>query len=712
MVEQTEAIRIQLQFEADRAEKQAKSMTRQLASMERRFDPLAAATRRYDRGLKLLEKSLESGKIDVARYDQNLGELNKEFDRAKAKAAGVSKALASAHAPASGLASIMHRNRAVFQQTGYQVGDFAVQVQGGTSAVTAFTQQGSQLLGVMGPMGAVLGAVLAVGLPLGAALMRSGDGAERLAETSKELAKAVNSYVEAAEASLIPTDELVEKYGRATEAARTFGVALREIAEGQARGALDENIKALLDSFIGNDTRIVSQLNSIAEIEKKIVQLNDLATNVSTDQRSAVVLEAEAEALADLIVRAQTLSEELAITDNEALKLANSIQTLGAAEGPEKIAAAAEDLLHTLDLIFGAYAAMPPEVQKLYTDTVDAGEAAAKLHGSIEAAEGAVHPMLAAIHATANAIDIARANSDSWAASLSSAAQNAFAAANAMAVARHQAITAGPDGAVNESREKFTPHGVLRSDVVLSRTHKAKRSGRKGGSGSTQKRLNKINQDAQRIIESLKTAEEKHNEELARAKDLLDAGALSATQYKEHISQLTDELNRDKLRDFTDGLDEIAGKLLEGKNGIRDFVRSALSEFAKFQLSQGLRMALGMPLQKSGGGFLGSLLGGLLSFDGGGDTPNGPRAGGVDGKGGFPAILHPNETVIDHTKGRGSQGARGTTEIIIRHEPGTVVEIARGQAVNVVQESAPGIAGQGAKLALNRISQTRRDVSL
>src|SRR5690606_16551791 len=58
-------------------------------------------------------------------------------------------------------------------------------------------------------------------------------------------------------------------------------------------------------------------------------------------------------------------------------------------------------------------------------------------------------------------------------------------------------------------------------------------------------------------------------------------------------------------------------------------------------------------------GFLGSLFGGgrsvdpwagLRSFDGGGSTGFGPRVGGVDGKGGFPAILHPNEVVIDRTK--------------------------------------------------------------
>lgn len=40
------------------------------------------------------------------------------------------------------------------------------------------------------------------------------------------------------------------------------------------------------------------------------------------------------------------------------------------------------------------------------------------------------------------------------------------------------------------------------------------------------------------------------------------------------------------------------------------------------------------------------------SFDGGGFTGMGARSGGVDGKGGFPAILHPNETVVDHTKGQ------------------------------------------------------------
>jgi len=47
---------------------------------------------------------------------------------------------------------------------------------------------------------------------------------------------------------------------------------------------------------------------------------------------------------------------------------------------------------------------------------------------------------------------------------------------------------------------------------------------------------------------------------------------------------------------------------------------------------------------------------GFLQFDGGGYTGSGPRSGGLDGKGGFLAMLHPRETVIDHTKGQSAEG--------------------------------------------------------
>jgi hypothetical protein len=55
----------------------------------------------------------------------------------------------------------------------------------------------------------------------------------------------------------------------------------------------------------------------------------------------------------------------------------------------------------------------------------------------------------------------------------------------------------------------------------------------------------------------------------------------------------------------------------------------------------------------------------LGSFAGGGYTGNAPRSGGLDGQGGFLAMMHPRETVIDHTKSAPMAAAGGGTNITI-----------------------------------------------
>ena len=88
------------------------------------------------------------------------------------------------------------------------------------------------------------------------------------------------------------------------------------------------------------------------------------------------------------------------------------------------------------------------------------------------------------------------------------------------------------------------------------------------------------------------------------------------------------------------------------KNGKLEF-----KAFADFVVEQLLRIALQEMLIKPITGRFEKFFAGFgkktPSGDGGGYTGMGVRAGGIDGKGGFPAILHPNETVIDHTKGQG-----------------------------------------------------------
>ena len=72
------------------------------------------------------------------------------------------------------------------------------------------------------------------------------------------------------------------------------------------------------------------------------------------------------------------------------------------------------------------------------------------------------------------------------------------------------------------------------------------------------------------------------------------------------------------------------------------------------------------------------------SFDGGGFTGFGARSGGMDGKGGFPAILHPNETVVDHTKGQG-QGITIVNNVDARGS-GPEVDIKIQQAMQVTSQ--------------------------
>lgn len=58
---------------------------------------------------------------------------------------------------------------------------------------------------------------------------------------------------------------------------------------------------------------------------------------------------------------------------------------------------------------------------------------------------------------------------------------------------------------------------------------------------------------------------------------------------------------------------------------------------------------------------------GIGSFDGGGYTGDGPRIGGVDGKGGMYAIVHPQETIIDHTKGQTLGGQQTNQNVAVNY---------------------------------------------
>jgi hypothetical protein len=64
----------------------------------------------------------------------------------------------------------------------------------------------------------------------------------------------------------------------------------------------------------------------------------------------------------------------------------------------------------------------------------------------------------------------------------------------------------------------------------------------------------------------------------------------------------------------------------------------------------------------------------ILGFEGGGYTGSGLRTGGLDGRGGFMAMLHPNETVVDHERG-GSAGAGQSVTVVQNFTVGDVASV-------------------------------------
>jgi hypothetical protein len=82
-----------------------------------------------------------------------------------------------------------------------------------------------------------------------------------------------------------------------------------------------------------------------------------------------------------------------------------------------------------------------------------------------------------------------------------------------------------------------------------------------------------------------------------------------------------------------------------------DIIKELYRVFVVKKITGFISDFVGMAALPSGGTYTGTE--GLPNFAGGGYTGSGARSGGIDGKGGFMAMLHPRETVVDHTKGQG-----------------------------------------------------------
>jgi len=167
--------------------------------------------KKFQANLVLIEKAFRDGKISAFRYNTEIvkqssqlsklgGTYQKAASEVRTYAASLRKAtdaqLANTAATVMG-GKKMNRFGMISQQVGYQVGDFFVQVQSGTSALVAFGQQGTQLAGLLpGLAGAVIGIGLAIGTMLLRSILEAKDAMSDFQDLSNSFAPAMKKLSE------------------------------------------------------------------------------------------------------------------------------------------------------------------------------------------------------------------------------------------------------------------------------------------------------------------------------------------------------------------------------------------------------------------------------------------------------------------------------------------------------------------------------------
>lgn len=161
--------------------------------------------------------------------------------------------------------------------------------------------------------------------------------------------------------------------------------------------------------------------------------------------------------------------------------------------------------------------------------------------------------------------------------------------------------------------------------------------------------------------------------------------AESVDQASESVKELTTatekygltllDVEKKGVSSLEDALVDFASGAKSAKDAFSDMARSIVKDLIRMQIQKSITGPLFGMINSGGlnigtamkyGTNVGSQQTAMLSaqgFEGGGFTGIGPRSGGVDGRGGFPAILHPNETVIDHAKGQGQSPVNVTLNI-------------------------------------------------
>mgnify|MGYP003385421056 CR=1 FL=1 len=238
------------------------------------------------------------------------------------------------------------------QNAAFQVGDFAVQVAGGTSAVRALGQQLPQLLGGFGVMGAVVGAAVAI---LGAVvpmMFNMGDSAKEAKDNLNDLSSELADFNQNATIGATAVDALRAKYGQWAGEIQATAQWMAQVNLGQAVATLTEKTT----SFSSALDQLMAKQNSASEAALQYSRIQQQVTDGLASPEMAMQA-LEAFSLYDDQV--QQLASSLGLTKDQAIQLNASFDALHGAKSMQDIHDRAADALQVLRDMFPAGQALP-----------------------------------------------------------------------------------------------------------------------------------------------------------------------------------------------------------------------------------------------------------------------------------------------------------------------------------------------------------------
>jgi len=614
----------------------------------------------------------------------------------------------------------MNGNNMAIQQLGYQFGDFAVQVQGGTSAFVAFSQQGAQLAGILpmiaGPLGLSMGAAvglsaaLGILIPVGSAVARMffemNGAAEKAEDALGNTVTAINDYRRSVEFSKKTTQELNAEFGNASKQLTRMQGLLQSVAVSRALDGLTtgssmfgedlddavshiKNIQAAMDnvkvptaeqtSIIGEEAALIAR-EAIQGFEDDMIDAADalgLLPKQAIDLQKAlkeIGKSKDMEGIKDSSLAALEVIKSLGFEFGKIpLPIAEVIENLENVAGSasrathaiDKITDAEQELLDltlkiSLTTPYEPMTLLQIEAAKAQAEMVKLFEASAELKDEI--GEAAFEAIRLADVDISKGVSTAAKEAAKLAASMKItllAAMNLQNLQNSMDVGSGRGSGVEYKGQQDYTSEMSYESIQSQIDKFNKKEAKANKPD-KDPIADFQKQLD-LEEELLGKSEARQKVLKAIGVELAEKNPRTVAGMEAQIRATQDLIDLEEE--RQALVDTVSSSVETAMiSMVDGtksvKDAFRDMAADIIKHLYKVMVVQQMVNAIGGIMSGSSNAAISSLGAGLESYDNGGYTGSGPRSGGLDGKGGFMAMMHPQETVVDHTKANSGGGGQ------------------------------------------------------